>query len=76
VLLTKFKNMGTLKEVNARRKLIKETIGKVEKILNVSNGHWNNMLKTYQFEFGEKFYIENIYLSEKAMLHIVSQHCT
>jgi plasmid maintenance system antidote protein VapI len=54
VLLTKFKNMGTLKEVNARRKLIKETIGKVEKILNVSNGHWNNMLKTYQFEFGEK----------------------
>ena len=68
--------MGTLKEVNARRKFIKETIEKVEKILNVNNGRWNNVLKIYQFEFGEKFYIENIYISEKAMLHIVSQHCT
>ena len=68
--------MGTLKEVNEKAKFKKELIEKIEKILNVSNGHWNNMLKLYQFEFGEKFYIENIYLSEKAMLHIVSQHCT
>jgi hypothetical protein len=68
--------MGTLKEVNARQKFTTQTIGKLEKILNVRNGHWNNRRKCYDFEFGEKFYIENIYLSEKAMLHIVAQHCT
>jgi hypothetical protein len=68
--------MGTLKEVNERRKFKEELIKKIESILNVENGKWNNIEKIYQFQFGEKFDIEYIYLSEKVMLHITAQHCT
>mgnify|MGYP003402886310 FL=1 len=68
--------MGTLKEVNERRKFKEELIKKIEIILNVENGKWNNVEKIYQFQFGKKFDIEYIYLSEKAMLHIATQHCT
>ena len=66
--------MGTLKEVNERQKFKEELIKKIESILNVENGKWNNVEKIYQFQFGEKFDIKYIYLSEKAMLHIATQH--
>ena len=66
--------MGTLKEINERRKFKEELIKKIESILNLENGKWNNVEKIYQFQFGEKFDIEYIYLSEKAMLHITAHH--
>ena len=68
--------MATLKECKERQKFEEELIKKIEGILNVENGKWNNLEKIYHFQFGKKFEIEYIYLSEKAMLHIASQHCT
>lgn len=67
--------MATLKEVKERQKFTQELIKKIETILKVENGTWNNVEKIYQFQFGKKFDIEYIYLSEKSMVHIASQHC-
>lgn len=64
--------MATLKQCRENDKIIKDAIKKVELYLKVNNGQWNNMLKLYQFDFGEKFDIENIYLSKKSVLYIAS----
>ena len=64
--------MATLKEFKEKQKFTKELIQKIENILHLENGKWNNVEKIYQFQFGQKFNIEHVYLSEKCMVHIVN----